>query len=350
MKNFSFYIISISAFVYFFSCNNDDVAEEVNYPIEIYKPSNFPEIKYNSTENPVTKYGVELGKKLFYEGDLSSDGTVPCAFCHIQQNAFTHHGHTISHGVNGGQGMRNTPPVQNMAYMNNIMWDGVLHNLSTMALAPISNPVEMNGNFDVIIQKLENKTSYNYKEAFRKAYGSNEITANKILYALGQFMATMVSADSKYDKYVRGEGVTLSSEELQGKTIFQQKCGSCHATDLFTDQSYRNTGLAYSSYFEDNGRMRVTFDAEDYMKFRVPSLRNIELTAPYMHDGRFYTLEAVLDFYSNNVINYPNLDPLLKQNGYIGISLTAEEKQNIIAFLKTLTDNKFITNPDYAEF
>jgi cytochrome c peroxidase len=163
-------------------------------------------------------------------------------------------------------------------------------------------------------------------------------------------MATMVSANSKYDKYVRHEeGVVLTNDEMQGLTVFTQKCASCHATDLFTDQSYRNTGLYYNATLEDTGRERVTHDANDYMKFRVPSLRNIELTAPYMHDGRFYTLNAVLNHYNSGVIDYPNLDPLLKQNGYTGIPLSTDEKQFLIAFLKTLTDYEFINNSNYSE-
>lgn len=342
-------LLLLSLSLLFFSCNNDTSDDEYE-PITLEKPANFPAIKFNSEENPITKSGVELGRMLFYEGDLSSDGTIACAFCHVQENAFTHHGHSLSHGVGGQQGMRNTPPVQNMAFMENIMWEGVLHNLSTMSLAPISNPVEMNGNFNVIVQKLQSSTKHNYKAQFNKAFGSNEITANKILLALGQFMATMISSNSKYDKYVRNEGgVTLTSDEAQGLTIFNQKCASCHATDLFTDQSYRNNGLSFNTTLDDNGRERVTLNPNDYMKFRVPSLRNIEVTAPYMHDGRFYTLEAVLNHYTSGMVDYPNLDPIFKQNGNTGIPMTAQEKQLIIAFLKTLTDNEFISNTNFSE-
>lgn len=331
------------------SCSNSDSDSDYE-SITLEKPSNFPPIKFNSQENPVTKSGVELGKMLFYEGDLASDGVVSCGFCHVQSDAFTHHGHTLSHGIEGLAGMRNTPAVQNMAFMENIMWDGVLHNLSTMALAPISNPVEMNGNFEVIVKKLKNSTKHNYKTQFKKAFGTEEISANKILFALGQFMATMVSSNSKYDKYVRNEGVSLTTDELQGMSIFNQKCASCHTTDLFTDQSFRNTGLTYNNILKDIGRQRVTLDPSDYMKFRVPSLRNVELTKPYMHDGRFYTLEAVLNHYSSGMVDYPNLDPIFKQNGNTGIPLTDQEKQLLIVFLKTLTDYQFITDKRFSEY
>ncbi|RZJ27304.1 MAG: c-type cytochrome, partial [Chryseobacterium sp.] len=188
----------------------------------------------------------------------------------------------------------------------------------------------------------------NYKKMFKSAFGDDNINGERILKALSQFMVTMVSADSKYDQVKNGKA-SFTNEEYQGKTLFENKCSSCHSGELFTDESYRNTGMYYNSQYDDRGRYRVTLDWNDNMKFRVPSLRNVELTAPYMHDGRFYSLEAVLNFYSDNVENQPNLDPILKQNGHIGIATTSLEKQYIIAFLKTLTDRKFITNKQFAE-
>ncbi len=183
---------------------------------------------------------------------------------------------------------------------------------------------------------------------FKAAFGDENITGEKILKAISQFMATMISADSKYDRMKKGNAV-FTADENQGMALFQNKCAACHSGDLFTDESYRNTGMYYNSQFNDRGRYRVTLDWNDNMKFRVPSLRNVEYTAPYMHDGRFYSLDAVMNFYSENVENQPNLDPLLKQNGHIGIPMTSLEKQNIITFLKTLSDKNFITNPKFAE-
>ena len=161
-------------------------------------------------------------------------------------------------------------------------------------------------------------------------------------------MVTMVSANSKYDQMKKGT-TTFTNEESQGYALFQNKCASCHSGELFTDESYRNTGMYYNAQLDDRGRYRVTLDWNDNMKFRVPSLRNVEYTAPYMHDGRLYSLEAVLNFYTDNVENQPNLDPLLEQNGHIGISMTSQDKQYIIVFLKTLSDQSFITNPKFAE-
>ena len=186
---------------------------------------------------------------------------------------------------------------------------------------------------------------------FKQAFDGGEINSENMLKALGQFMALLVSSNSKFDKYRRNEsGGTMTADELDGYAIFNQKCASCHATDLFTDNSFRNNGLAINPLVNDIGRFRVTQLESDKYKFKVPSLRNIEKTAPYMHDGRFYTLEAVLDHYSSGVVNTQNLDESLNNNGTLGIPLTQTEKAKIIAFLKTLTDNEFLTNPKFAEY
>ncbi|MGG5208929.1 cytochrome-c peroxidase [Chryseobacterium sp. MIQD13] len=329
------------------SCSDEVIRpleKDEAYPLQF--PSYFPEMTFNSSGNPVTKNGVELGRKLFYEGKLSRNNTISCGFCHIQENAFTHHGHTVSHGVDDRIGIRNAPPVQNMAFLKRYMWDGVIHNLNEQPISPITDENEMDSSMPEVISKL--KEDQKYKKLFMAAYGDENITGERVLKALSQFMASMISADSKYDRFRQGREI-LTSEENQGKSLFQQKCASCHSGELFTDESFRNTGMYYNTQFKDAGRYRVTLDQNDWMKFRVPSLRNIEYTAPYMHDGRFYTLEAVLNFYSDNVEDNPNLDPQLKQNGHIGIAMNAQEKQFIIAFLKTLSDKSFISNPKFAE-
>ncbi|KMQ68200.1 cytochrome C peroxidase [Chryseobacterium sp. FH2] len=337
----------IFSFLSFVSCS-----EEVIEPLEkdnVYNlsfPSYFPEMAFDTSENPITKNGVELGRKLFYEGRLSRNNTISCGFCHIQENAFTHHGHTVSHGVDDRIGIRNAPPIQNMAFLKRYMWDGVIHNLNEQPIIPISNEDEMDSSMPEVISKLNSDSKY--KKLFKAAYGDENVTGERVLKALSQFMVTMISANSKYDRFKQGKE-NFSSEEAQGMDLFQQKCASCHSGALFTDESFRNTGMYYNTQFKDAGRYRVTLDQNDWMKFRVPSLRNVEYTAPYMHDGRFYTLEAVLNFYSDNVENSPNLDPILKQNGHIGIAMNTQEKQFIIAFLKTLSDKNFISNPKFAE-
>lgn len=333
----------------FISCTNDDIDRgiPINEKYELKYPSYFPSLTFDTIRYPLSKNGIELGRKLFYDGRLSRNNTISCGFCHIQENAFTHHGHNVSHGIDDRLGIRNTPPIQNLAFLNRFMWDGVIHDLAQQSISPISNEDEMDSSIEEIVSKLKNDT--NYRTLFKSVFGDESINGERILNALGQFMAAMISSNSRYDAFLKKEG-NLTDEEKYGMNLFQQKCSSCHNGPLFTDETFRNTGQYYDAQYKDGGRFRVTLDSVDFMKFRVPSLRNIELTKPYMHDGRFYSLEAVLNFYDQNVENQKNLDPILKQNGRIGIPMTENEKKAMITFLKTLTDQKFITNPAFAEF
>ena len=332
----------------FTGCKDDFEGEayiaDQAYDLEI--PADFPALAFDRDKNPVTVNGVALGKKLFYEGRLSRNNSISCGFCHIQENAFTHHGHPVSHGIDNRLGIRNASPIQNMAFLRNYTWDGVSHNLDERSLVPITTDFEMDSSMPEVVGKLN--TDANYKKLFKAAFGDENITGERVLKAISQFMATMVSADSKYDRVLKGK-TAFTAEENEGYKLFRNNCASCHSGALFTDESFRNTGMYYNAQYNDRGRYRVTLDWNDNMKFRVPSLRNVEYTAPYMHDGRFTTLEAVLNFYSDLVENQPNLDPLLKKDGHIGIRMNPSEKQYIIAFLKTLSDQNFITNKAFAE-
>lgn len=339
-------ILLFSLIFSFVSCEDDlDVGTPISdEEYALIFPDYFPELTY---ADQLTQNKIALGKKLFYEGKLSRNNTISCGFCHIQEFAFTHHGHPVSHGIDGRIGIRNAPPIQNLAFLKRFMWDGVIHNLNEQSVSPITAFEEMDSNFPEIILKLNQEEQY--RTLFRNAYGDSEINANRILESLGQFMATMVSSDSKFDQYKKGE-IQLNSSEENGRILFEQKCSVCHSGALQTDESFRNAGHYYNPQYADGGLFRVTLDSADFMKFRVPSLRNVDLTAPYMHDGRFYLLEAVLNFYSDGIEDNPNLDPILKQNGTVGIPMNAQEKQDIIVFLKTLTDLKFIQNKDFSEF
>lgn len=341
-----YYGLLLSSFL--FSCtDNDDLY--INKPLTITVPSNFPDLTYDVTLNPPTVKGFELGKKLFYDGHLSSDGLVSCGFCHIQENAFTHHGHTFSHGVGDGIGTRNTPAIQNMAYQTTFMYDGAASHLDLQPIIPLTSAVEMNANLRAILSML--KADPVYKTLFKQAFNDGGITIENMLKALSQFMVMLTSSDSRFDKYRRLElGGTLTEQELAGYLLFKSKCASCHATDLMTDNSFRNNGLVVNPASNDVGRYRVTELVTDYYKFKVPSLRNVEMTAPYMHDGRFGTLEAVLDFYSSGVTASETLDPILKQNGVLGVPLNATQKTQLVAFLKTLTDNQYLTNKRFSEY
>lgn len=335
-------------FVLLASCNSEDTGYK-NQSLEVRIPSNFPALTYDLSLNPATEKGFELGRKLFYDGRLSSDGLVSCAFCHEQQSAFTHHGHAVSVGVENRLGTRNAPAIQNMGFLTSFMWDGATAHLDLQPLIPLTSEIEMNGNLNGILAMM--KADSEYKKLFAQAFPETGITAENMLKAMSQFMVMMTSADSKFDKYRRGEASGAFSDiELQGYDVFNQKCASCHATDLQTDNAFRNNGLAVNPNINDTGRFKVTQLAGDYYKFKVPSLRNVGITPPYMHDGRFGTLQAVLNFYTSGVTDSPTLDPLLKHaNGTRGIALTETEKTAIIAFLNTLTDEKFITDPMFSE-
>ncbi len=332
-----------------FSCSNTDDASYTNIPVTIDQPDYFPNKTIDNSSNPLTEKGVELGKKLFYDGRLSSDGIVSCGFCHIQEDAFTHHGHTFSHGVNEGVGTRNTPPLQNLAFMSTFMWDGVTPHLEMQPIIPLTSEIEMNANLNQVVAMMSADAEYIllYKQAFE----DGKINTENMLKAMSQFMITMVSNNSKYDKIQRGDiGINYTTAEAAGAQIFEQKCASCHSGALQSNESFINNGLPVNPQIKDKGRFVVTNNPLDMYKFRVPSLRNIEKTAPYMHDGRFLTLNAVLNHYASGVQNSANLDPLLNQNNSLGIPLNESEKSQLIAFLKTLTDNDFLTNPRFSEF
>jgi cytochrome c peroxidase len=228
-----------------------------------------------------------------------------------------------------------------MAWQKEFFWDGGVGDLDLFSVAPIENPLEMDENLGNVLTKL--RSSSKYPALFKKAYGSTEITSQKFLKALSQFMISLVSANSRYDKFIRKEGGILTANEQEGLSLFKQKCSSCHAGDLFTDQSYRNNGLNIQGS-KDEGRFSITENPSDRYKFKVPSLRNVEMTAPYMHDGRFYTLEEVLRHYTTGVQQSQNVDLLVKN----GIALSEDEQAKIVAFLKTLTDREFLTNPKFA--
>jgi cytochrome c peroxidase len=304
------------------------------------KPAHFPEPTYKLGNNPINREGFELGRKLFYDGMLSRDGSISCGSCHQQASAFTHHGHDISHGINDRLGSRNAPPVMNMAWATSFFWDGGVHDLDLFAIAPIENPVEMDETFANVVKKIKNHPDY--PALFQKAFGDSEVTSARVLKALSQFQLMLVSAESRYDKFRLGDKSALNVDEAAGLELVKTKCGNCHTGELFTDNSFRNNGI---QHFRDLGRQNITLNESDKFKFKVPSLRNIAKTAPYMHDGRFLNLDAVLEHYRNGVKQSINLDPSVKN----GIAMTDDEKRQIIAFLNALTDDSFLKNPEFAE-
>lgn len=331
--NKRFWLFS-AGFILLLSCSKDIVDNFAGFK----KPAHFPEPTYALENNPVTKEGFELGRKIFYEPRLSRDNSISCGSCHIQSSAFTQHGHDVSHGIDDRLGKRNSPPIMNLAWSPTFMWDGGIFDLDLQPFAPITAHEEMDENLPSILLKL--KAHPEYPGLFKKAFGSEEITTARMMKALSQFMIMCISANAKYDRVMQ-QKETFTADEQAGYTLFQQKCSSCHAEPLFTDFSFRNNGIAIGPN-NDEGRYLVTLNPTDRYKFKVPGLRNLSYTAPYMHDGRFYTLDAVLDHYRSRVQGTPNLDPSLQPGE--GIAISDEEKIKLLAFLKTLDDKDFITN------
>ena len=309
------------------------------------QPQNFPAPVYHFATNPVTKDGFELGRTLFYDPILSDNNTISCASCHIQTSAFTHHGHSVSHGIYDRLGTRNSPPLMNLAWSTSFLWDGGVADLDLQPVAPITNHAEMDDTVAHVLDKL--RSSAKYPPLFQKAFGTSEITSANFLKALSQFMVMCVSSNSKYDSVMRNQSV-FTNDEQKGYVLFQQKCSSCHKEPLFTDYSFRNNGITPSDV-NDLGRYNITLQNEDKYKFKVPSLRNLAYTPPYMHDGRFLTLDAVLDHYTSGVANTPNLDPFLQQNQQLGIPMSAAEKSSILSFLQTLNDKGFLLDKRFLE-
>lgn len=312
------------------------------------RPANFPEPAYDFSRNPVTQAGFELGKRLFYEPRLSRNNTVACGSCHIQSASFTHHGHDVSHGIDDGLGTRNAQPIVNMAWQKEFFWDGGVFDLDLSPVNAITSAVEMDETVPNVLRKLREHPEY--PSLFKKAFGTEEITDARFFMALSQFMLMAVSANSKYDQVMRGEnGATFTEAEQKGYLFFQKHCATCHSEPLFTDRSYRNNGLQ-PSRVNDVGRDSVTLNPFDRYKFKVPSLRNWQYTAPYMHDGRFLTLNRVLEHYRSGMVASETLDPVFQQpDESPGIPMTEEEKGNLTAFLQTLNDREFVTNPLFAE-
>ena len=330
------------------SCKKDEEKEPYTpTPLKITRPTGFPEMVIPE-DNPTTVEGVTLGRKLFYETLLSANNTMSCASCHNQSLAFTDNGRRFSTGIDGIDGNRNAQAIINLGWNRAYFWDGRSSTLEKQALEPVENPIEMHNTWANAISKL--KTARTYKDDFYKAFGTEEFTKEHAAKALAQFMRTMISYNSRLDKKLRYE-INLSPNELNGFVIYMTErgdCFHCHNIDagrLLTDNLFHNNGI--DSVFVDQGLAGITGNPNDLGKFLTPTLRNIALTAPYMHDGRFQTLEEVVDHYNTGGKPSATVDPLMKHVG-TGLSLSDQEKADLVAFLKTFTDSTFITDPAFS--
>jgi cytochrome c peroxidase len=320
-----------------------------SYNLEI--PEHLPTFRIPD-DNPLTEDAIRLGQHLFYDPILSADSTVSCSSCHLPEKAFTD-GTAFSAGVDGRLGRRSSMSLVNIAYaFNGLFWDGRSLTLEAQALEPIEDPVELHEDWNNVEMKL--RRNQMYQGLFRKAFGisnSEEITRDLAVKAIAQFERIIISGNSKYDRVEFGNNAAYTIAELDGRDMFfdadpmtpDAECGHCHNGSLLTTQQYLNNGLdgvESLEEFEDIGRGAVTGILFDNGKFRAPTLRNIELTAPYMHDGRFATLEEVIDHYNSGGHFAPNIDPLITPLG-----LSEAQKSNILAFLKTMTDTSYLENP-----
>ena len=301
-------------------------------------------------DNPLTQEGVALGKKLFFDTILSGDETQSCASCHDPKKSFTDQ-QRFSNGVNDNLGTRNAMPLFNLAWNfdERFAWDGKEFSLEKQALEPVSNPIEMHGNWENITKKLQNNLEY--KDLFLRAFGTSIIDSTLVTKAIAQFERTLISGNSKFDKYLRGE-INLTPEEQNGFDVFMDEskgdCFHCHGSDnnpIWSDNKFHNNGL--DNVFVDLGLGKITGDPKDNGKFKSPSIRNLAFTAPYMHDGRFATLEEVINHYSEGLKRSPTIDPLMKKVDEGGVHLSTQDKSNLKAFLQTLSDYNFIKNPTF---
>jgi cytochrome c peroxidase len=300
-------------------------------------PDYFPKPVYNFEQPPLDSNKIELGRILFYDPILSKDHTISCASCHSPFNAFAHTDHDLSHGIFDSIGNRNAPALFNLAWQKTFMWDGAINHLDMQALAPISHPSEMGSNINEVIKKLNESKAY--KELFLNAFQDSTISTSKILKALSQFQLTLVSSNTKYDKVKMGKE-TFTEQEKNGYQLYKNNCASCHSEPFFSNYNFENNGLPIDPTLNDMGRYVITENENDKRKFKVPSLRNLSFTYPYMHDGRFMTLQEVINHYTSGIEYSETLSLQFNKS----IELSSNEKVDLISFLLTLNDKDFVFN------
>ena len=334
-RNKAILILLIVVFV--FSANS---VHKTNHLLISY-PTDWPTPVYDFEASPLNKTVVELGRTLFYDPILSADSTISCANCHSPYTAFTHVDHDLSHGIHDRIGKRNSPVLINLAWNCLFMWDGAINRIEVQGLAPITHPDEMGDSLHRVLSKLNRSNSYR-SMAF-EAFSDSSFSTTTLLTSLAQFQLTLVSNNSKYDQMKRGE-LSFSDQEQKGYKLFQTHCNSCHIEPLFTSGQFENNGLPIDTTLNDLGRFHITLRHSDSLKFKVPTLRNIRYSFPYMHDGRFQSIREVLDHYSDGIQPSTTLSKRLKE----GILMTDNEKSDLTAFLLTLTDKEFLFNPKHG--
>ncbi|MEX2597513.1 MAG: cytochrome c peroxidase [Salibacteraceae bacterium] len=320
---------------------SDDFTGPELYHLKV--PSTFPDY-FLDKENQLTKEGIALGKRLFFDPILSRNQNVSCGSCHFQKNSFSDP-RAKSIGTNSTPTSFHSMPIFNIAWMNEFFWDGRAKSREAQALQPVTNPNEMDLTWKEAEKRLKNHPEY--PALFKEAFGVEEIDSNLVSRALVQYEMTLVSADTRFDKWLKGE-VELTEKEALGQSIFNSErgdCFHCHGTVLATDNSFHNNGLDNDENLSP-GLYKTTGLQEDFGKFKTPTLRNLVFTAPYMHDGRFETLDDVINFYSEGVQNNRNIDVLMEFAFQGGVRLSDPEKEALKAFVLMMTDSSFVQNPE----
>jgi cytochrome c peroxidase len=309
-----------------------------------YLPAHWPKPTYDFKNNPLTDEKFLLGKALFYDPVLSVDSTVSCASCHLQYTAFAHVDHALSHGIHSRVGKRNAPGLMNLAWMPVFHWDGGVLNLNAQPVNPITHPDEMGSSLKVVLAKLNGNPVY--QKAFKEVFETEKIETHHLMKALAQFTVSLVSANSKYDKVMRKEkGIHFTEQEEAGHRLFQKHCNECHKAPLFTTHEFKANGIGLDPALADFGRMSITQKSKDSLLFKIPTLRNIAYSFPYMHDGRFAKLKDVIQHYATL-----SASKGLKSKEFSKrpIALNDNQQKDLLAFLKTLSDTEFLFNKKYS--
>ena len=311
--------------ILFFACNENENPAYVTTSYQLTVPAGFPNMDIPE-DNALTTEGVDLGKRLYYDKILDKNQARACASCHLQELSFSSQPDVLPH--------------VNLGWNHNWLWKGDVQGSLEDIMA-----FEVEDFFETNLDNLNNHSEY--PTLFKKAFDVDEITYSEVEKALAQFLRTLISGNAKFDKVQRGEASFTNEENLGIELFFTERgdCFHCHATAFFSDNQMHNNALDANP---EPGYFDVTGDQLDYGKFKSPTLRNIEFTGPYMHDGRYTTLEEVVNFYSEGLAHSPTVDPLMKQISNGGIQLSIEEKAALVAFLKTLSDEDFINNPDFS--
>ena len=319
-------LLGVSLVLTVFACQKQE--EDSSFFQGLDAPSYFPAKDYIFSNYPLSSEGFQLGRKLFYDSFLSADSSISCSSCHSQANAFSDFGKSISIGIRGKIGKRNAPALVNLAWQPNFMWDGGITHLENMPLAPLIDSLEMGNNMRTLIYRLNKHPEY--PTLFKKVFVQSPIDDRQLFLAFAQFLGKIESYNSKYDYYKQGKA-SFSDNEQKGLELFRLNCERCHQEPLMTNYSYQTPH--YKNINSDVGRYRITNNPSDKGKFKVPSLRNIAISAPYFHDGSISSLEDVIDEY----------------NQQFNSSISSVEKTQLIAFLNTLTDFNFIKDVRFSK-